>query len=518
MSEKLHSGENISVSAKDSTQDVRVLAKGAGIAYVGMFSARGIQVLAQIILARLLGPEMFGLYTLGWATLRLLDGFATLGLDKAVIRYGSMYRKKDDSFGLNNIIQRSFIFSIISGGIIGLIIIIGAQAMANLMNEPELTRVLRIFALAFLPLAGLRVLASASRVTQRIQYSIYSEMLGKTVSNLILIIILVYIFNTGVYGASLSTVLANVVGFIIAVYFVIRLFPHILSLSKNVTISTKEMLRFSLPTALASVFLTIILWTNRLFIGYFLSAYEVGIFQAMFQGSYLFLITQTAVNSIFSPMIADLYQAGHINRLNELYKVSTKWVLYLSMPVFLTICFAANEFMTVFFGSEYAESTLPLIVISTGQLIKVGSGAVGFILIMTGHQRRLMIISAIALIGNISLNLYLIPRLGLMGSATATAASSAVIFVAGLISVRNLEQLWPYDKRFIKGLIATTVAVAILGISSLLPEYSSLVTLIVTSILALTAFGGTLLILGLDREDKAFFSMAKERLGRHIPA
>ncbi|PSO64849.1 MAG: polysaccharide biosynthesis protein, partial [Cyanobacteria bacterium QH_2_48_84] len=44
---------------------VKKIAKGAGISFVGKVASTGFKYLTQVILAWLLGAELFGLYTLG---------------------------------------------------------------------------------------------------------------------------------------------------------------------------------------------------------------------------------------------------------------------------------------------------------------------------------------------------------------------------------------------------------------------------------------------------------------------
>ena len=115
---------------------------------------------------------------------------------------------------------------------------------------------------------------------------------------------------------------------------------------------------FSLPTSLAGIFTILTLRVDRILVGRFLQASEVGVYQAATQAAMLSAVVLGAFNAIFSPMIARLYHGGQSKRLRELYKISTKWGLYVSLPLFLVIVVAPQEVMSSVFGEAYAEESL----------------------------------------------------------------------------------------------------------------------------------------------------------------
>ncbi|MEJ2212168.1 MAG: polysaccharide biosynthesis C-terminal domain-containing protein [Anaerolineae bacterium] len=226
----------------------------------------------------------------------------------------------------------------------------------------------------------------------------------------------------------------------------------------------------------------------------------------------MFTIVIRAMNLSFTPMIADLYHRQEMGRLESLFRISTKWGLYLSMPVFLTICFAPQELLYVVFGAEYASGGLPLVILAIGQLINVGTGAVGMLLIMTGRQNRWLALSAVALLASIALHLLLIPRLGLSGAALSTSIAVSGLYVGGLYDVRRSLKLWPYDRRSLKLLLAAVPATAALLLLRWLEPGSPFLLLLLMGLASLSLFGGTLLLLGLDDEDWDFIGLIRARI------
>ena len=59
---------------------LRKTAKGAGIAFVGLFLGKFLKFITYVLFARLLGPGDYGLVSLGIAILGVLGIFCVLGL------------------------------------------------------------------------------------------------------------------------------------------------------------------------------------------------------------------------------------------------------------------------------------------------------------------------------------------------------------------------------------------------------------------------------------------------------
>lgn len=494
--------------------DIEVLATGASISVVGKLSGRVVFAVSQIALARMLGPELFGLYALGWAALRLVGAIAPLGLTGGVIRYGSRYVHKDKG-RLKDIISRSLFPSLLFGLFAAFILFFLAPWLENIFASPGLSVVLRGFTIAIPLFVIMRVLLATTRIWQRMQYTVIAEDLGQPIANLLLVLA-VFLLGGNLLGAVGAAVVSWGFAMLLAIYFVLKLFPDFFSVARIKAVTYSELLLFSLPTAFAGTFTFLITWMDRILLGLFATTADVGIYQALAQPALIITIILRSLNSIFSPMIANLYQRGETERLEELFKVSTKWGIYLSIPIFLFVCFASQEIMIGLFGDEYAAGAFPLILLTTGQMVNVSTGAVGFILIMTGHEQVWLKISMISFILNMILNVILIPRLGLIGAAIATAIAISALYLGGLFAVKHLVDLWPYDSRYKKGLVATAITLISLVILSFMNLENLWLNLIVTAMVSVTIFAGILWLLGLDPEDREFLALMLRKVrGSH---
>ncbi|HEY1408622.1 MAG TPA: hypothetical protein VF434_06755, partial [Promineifilum sp.] len=71
--------------------------------------------------------------------------------------------------------------------------------------------------------------------------------------------------------------------------------------------------------------------------------------------------------------------------------------------------------------------------------------------------------------------------------------------------------IWPYDRRYLKGLLAAAATAVLLAVIRLL-GLSPFWNLVFSTTLSLAAFYGLLVCFGLDEEDKSFIGLIRRRV------
>ena len=102
------------------------------------------------------------------------------------------------------------------------------------------------------------------------------------------------------------------------------------------------------------------------------------------------------------------------------------------------------------------------------------------------------------------MNVVLVPRWGVAGAAISSTVCIGGLFIWALCDVHRKLELWPYDSRYLKGLAAGIVASAgAYAVTRLLASHLMLLlsTIAVTGVL----FTGTLLLLGIEKEETGNF-------------
>jgi len=501
-----YSEETLSAVA---AEDHAWLASRSLVTLGGSLVGRALNLGTQVVLARLLGPTEFGLYAIGWALLQVSSLFVPLGLDNGVIHCATPYADGHPE-RLARVLRESFTLTLLFGGLVSAATIGFAPQLAlRVFGKAALLPVIRLFAVGFSLAAGLKVIAASTTVSQSIKYRVYSELLAQPAANLLLFF-LFYALGWRLLGATAATVASFGVGLALAIAYQQKLFPHARFrgpvLSKQIA---SELLRFSATAWLGAVFLNLIPWLDRLFLGAYAAPATVGVYQAAAQACMLFGVVAGAFNVVVAPRISFLYQSSQMHRLEQVYKVVTKWIVYASTPLFLLFFCAPRQVLGVLYGVNYASSATPLVILSFAQLIGALAGPIGILLIFTARQRVFAVVASGGVVLSTVLNYALIPRYGPIGAAWATAGGYVAIFFVSLSIARSTMGFWPYDKRWLKGFFAAAAAVGVLYLARPMDFGSSWIALLSTLGVSTVVFAGSLVLLRLDAEDREMIRTLK---------
>ena len=114
---------------------------------------------------------------------------------------------------------------------------------------------------------------------------------------------------------------------------------------------------------------------------------------------------------------------------------------------------------------------------------------------------------AIVGLGNIGLNLYLIPTIGGMGAATATLITLSFIAFIRIIQNWKLLQLTPWSPKLIKPISAGILSFAAgYYIKEFIMPFHTILTLISGGLIIVFVFFTTLWLLGLDEDDSGLLA------------
>ena len=515
-SERSPVGENGQESTlTQNFEDVRILARGATVTLIGRISRAVLVAVTQILLARVLGKDHYGLYAVGWTFLNVGISLFPVGLQNGIIRFGSVFWGRQAA-RLKKIVTEGLAMSTGFGLLGAALLYLSSDFLAqNVFGDPRLVYVVRMSALT-LPLGVfLRVAAATTRISQRVKYSAFSEDILRPALHLLLIVGMILVGLT-IENVLLSLLVSYTAGVILVVYYVKRLFFDVQETSSSINSFWKMLLLFSLPIGTAGIFNLLLGRIDKLLVASYLTAADVGVYEAMSQSSVAFSLIIGAFNAIFSPMIARLFHATEHDRLRELYIVSTKWGVYFALPIFLVFIFVPEEIIRFVFGADFIVGKSAFMILSTAQFLNVATGAVGLLLIMTGQQIKWMIYSMLMVVLNVVLSVMLIPSFDLAGAALASGFAIAGVYILGLFEVRRTLDLWPYDRRYLKGLLSGIITFGLLWLLVQAVSAGDIVMILVLSGVSASSFFGLLYLLGLDSEDREILGFIWGRVSRMI--
>ena len=149
------------------------VASEAITSFGGMSLGSVFRYLFSIFMARWLGPQMLGLYSLANAVTRIGEIFAMMGLDNGVLRFVS--REDRNSINAEKSIYSSIKMGFISSIFIGIILFLSAEwIVLNVLNEDIfLITIIKVFSLT-LPFTVIGLIASfATQGFKVMKYKIF---------------------------------------------------------------------------------------------------------------------------------------------------------------------------------------------------------------------------------------------------------------------------------------------------------------------------------------------------------
>lgn len=485
-----------------SNSDLITIAKGAGLGIIGSIAGSGLRYLFDIILARNLGPELFGLFFLGFAVFRISTMVAEHGLSNGVVRYVAIFSGEKDFGRVKGIILAATKLAVFSSLAVSLIVIVfSSQIALYVFRNRELTSVLILFSLAIPFTTITTIFLFAAQGFKIVRSKIIVREFFEPSARIIMVAI-IFLYQIQLHGAIFAYCVPTVFGTLIAFYYLYKIFPQLTKIELQPISETKELLAFSRPLFIVQFLFVFMLWIDTVMVGIFLSSNHVGVYSASQRTALFLSIIASSFASIYAPIISDLYNRKQIVLLTESFKTAAKWMFTACLPFFLILVFFARPILGVF-GNGFEQGEGCLILLSIGWIILSSVGSSGQILIMTGRQKLHLAHLTIVLVINVLLNILLIPKMGILGAALATTAAITLFSLITVIQVYRLLKIHPYRKDFYKPVIAGAVALFVLYIASrIMTNMMSIPYLFLGAGIFFCIYIAVLFMLGLQDEDR----------------
>jgi O-antigen/teichoic acid export membrane protein len=274
-----------------------------------------------------------------------------------------------------------------------------------------------------------------------------------------------------------------------------------------------EVLWFSAAVFGVSMLEFLLAQADKIMLGIFLDVRQVGIYAIAGALVGFVPVALQSVNQIFSPTIADLHARGERVLLGRLFQTLTKWIIGLTLPMAFVMIVDAKPLMRLF-GPAFEAGWIVLILGTLGQLINAGVGSVGYLLLMSGNQRRLIRVQAIMAVFVIVATAGLVRPFGIVGVAMAAALTNAITNYLNLREVRAALGISPYNRTYLRLLLPGAASVAaVLGVRLLTagfhPEWMAIAA---AMMVAYATFCGLALLVGLDDDDRMIVTAIQRRL------
>ena len=488
------------------------ISRQAAVYFAGTVLTAAAGYFFKIYLARVLGAEALGLYALGMSIVGFVGLFIAIGLPSAATRFVAEYHSRGEFARLGAFLRGSLMLLFVGSMVLGALVLwAGPWISLHFYHAPALTSYFGFFVLimffgALTTFFG-QAMAGYQDVTRR---TIITNFIG-TPANIFFAVILISI-GFGLRGYLAAQAASAFLVLLLLGAYMWSLTPREARAGKSGRIE-KEVIAFSLTAFGIATVDFLLTQSDKIVLGYYLRPKQVGIYAIAMALVAFVPIFLTSVNQIFSPTIAELHGTGDHALLQKLYATLTKWILIFTLPLAFTIIFFSRPLIGMF-GHGF-EAGAPVLVIGTvGQLFNCAVGSVGFLLLMSGNQLRMVKIQACNAVLMIGLSLLLVPRFGIIGAAVASTIAVIVTNLWSLISVLRTLKLFPYNAGYKKLAPATFCSIAaLLALLHASSRIDSIWVLAAAGLLcAYGSFLGALWLLGLEPDDRRLAAVAWDRV------
>ncbi|HKV58818.1 MAG TPA: oligosaccharide flippase family protein [Ktedonobacteraceae bacterium] len=423
---------------------------------------------SNLMIQRGFGAGAYGLYSLCMSLVTLASSIFTLGLDNAMIRYISIYRSKKQSRSLIGL-------TIFCTGLVGVTGILGALLLmflapfiAAVKHDHHLVKLLEVMA-PLVPLTCMQVVWFAGlQGFKAFKWRVIAQRLLPALV-MILLVGAVLLFHhssnpyNGIFDVALATIVSTGSGVLLSLYYLFRQVSRTADRGRE-RYELREWLVFSTPNFLSSIVDTVLVSTDTLFLAFFaISNIQIGYYTAAIKISAFISLPLVSLNAMFTPIIAELHAKEETQKLTSMFKLVTKWTITLSLPIFGVATLFSVSLLGIS-GGNFASAWPLLIALSVGNLFNAGTGSVGYMLLMTGHQKLSFLNSLVAVIFNVVFNIILTPRYGAMGTAISTGLAYTIVNMMRLLQVYVLLKIQPYRWDSLKPLGAGVISAGVTGI------------------------------------------------------
>lgn len=398
--------------------------------WLGTLLGAGLAFLIQIILARKLGSEHFGLFSAVLAMVTLVTPLAGFGIAQLWLKVFGQ-----EGWNAQRWLKPSFNFVILST----VIVFISLYIWAFLGSHDQLTRLL-FFILSFYILGQISVelVSSKLQLEERYLYLAVWQFLPHFM-RFILIAILLFGFED---WASIEE-MAYVYAFVAIIFLLVGVLQLIgmkkgdfklkghrkEDLKEQSKISFGYVLQNTWPFGLAAFFHLIYFQSDIILIKYITGDNQAGIYNVAFTIMVAVYMFPSVLYQKF--LLPKLHRwANHDkDKFHEVYRKGNIAMLVLGLIAMILVWTLSAWAIPFIFGNEYQDSILILNILAVSVPIIFVAFSAGATLVTQEHMKiKVKFMGTVALI-NLVLNLIFIPIYGAVGAAVSTVVSNFILLV-----------------------------------------------------------------------------------------
>ena len=406
---------------------------------IGRMGGNVFNVITFIVVARLLGPADYGIYTLAVGIYSFIGAVGHFGIGTYFNKHIAEYIYKNEAKRLNEVISAGYTIIFSVSFMLMLIGIAASGPIASYFKSqslPVVTVVIASFVLFFSMTYGTLQPALVSFGRGRwLAFAIIAAQISNLIGSVSLIM-LGLSFN----GALLGQMISYIIGLTTALHYIKKAMEPFggLKLVKVSASTLRNTLYFSLPMAANNFVNNGVANFGVMMLGLYASSIILGNYGAAIKGLYFLQTFYATVGVVLLPTFAAILATR--KKIERSYNKVISYSLLVSLPVIIYIGIFAKPLFYILVTNKYSLAPLYLLFISIGVAIGLPALYTSSFIVSKGYVTKVLKYNTISVIVQLIALLFLIPYLKAIGVILS------LFIIGGLVNdflfIRGVEKLF----------------------------------------------------------------------------
>jgi O-antigen/teichoic acid export membrane protein len=415
------------------------VARGGVTAFFVYSAGFALTYFSQLVIARILGVDTYGVYAYVFAWMVILAYFSTLGFDVGLLRFVPAYEAERAWPLLRGVIQ----YAQRRAMLVGLsVIFIGILVVNAWASSPEL-RSTFLAGFALVPILALvRIRCSAVRAFGGVVSALVPDRVVRdgTLIGLLAIASLGLGWTLNAPFVMVATLISSALAFVCAGLAMRRRRPR--AIDDILPAYAAAWRRAAIPLVILGATEALLNRTGVILLGWIADTKSAGIYSLAFNIALVVTLPRIAVNTLFAPVISDLHARGDKETVQLLITRTASWTFCAGICIAAVLFLLANPLLA-WFGAGYEAGVPALRILLISQVMAASAGSQLYVMTMTGHERSAAMLLALCAMVNAAASALLVGMFGLTGAAIGTAVSLVVWNVAMALFLSRRLNLLP---------------------------------------------------------------------------
>ncbi len=471
--------DNLTRIAEDS-------ARGGFFLFSGNFVSLLIVAIASILIARLLGQDNYGLYSLSIVAPSLFINSLDFGINSAMTKFTAKYRSEGKNDLVASILRTGFILKLLIGVTVFCICFVFSDFIAvYFTNRLELSPFIKFTSLLIIFQTIFNSLGSSFMGLDKMEGTALTSFIQAAVKTALSPLLI--LLGLGIFGALTGHILGYVVASVLGSLVFIRFYRKLGNSSQDgFTSNSKVILHYGIPLYASGLFGFIISPFQTIILAHFSSNAEIGNYSVAIMLVSMLSILTVPFDVLF-PAFSKVSSSS--DELKRIFKRSIKYTSLIVVPSALIIAILSKEIVQILYGQDFPLAPLFLqLSVLTYFFAGVGSIILGNLLNGIGETKIIFKANTINFFVFLPLALILTFFYGVSGLIISTIISGIVITLYELnIAIKKVGTT-PDFKASLKIYLASFIsAVPVLLIVNTL-TLSSITSLVINGLLFLFVY------------------------------